>query len=54
MTYNGLRISEYRVCRACTLCLGTVTEKHEKMAKYEKPLHTALHAQTYYRHGVNC
>ena len=23
MTYYGLRISEYRACRACTLCLGT-------------------------------
>ena len=25
MTYYGLRISEYRACRACTLCLGTET-----------------------------
>ena len=25
MTYYGLRISEYRTCRACTLCLGTET-----------------------------
>jgi hypothetical protein len=23
MTYYGLRISEYRACRACTLCLGS-------------------------------
>ena len=23
MTHYGLRISEYRACRACTLCLGT-------------------------------
>jgi hypothetical protein len=23
MTYYGLRISKYRACRACTLCLGT-------------------------------
>ena len=25
MTYYGLRISEYRACRSCTLCLGTET-----------------------------
>ena len=25
-----------------------------KMAKYEETLYTALHAQTPYRHGVNC
>ena len=25
MTHYGLRISEYRACRACTLCLGTET-----------------------------
>ena len=25
-----------------------------KMAKYENPLHMALHAQTSYHHGVNC
>jgi hypothetical protein len=25
MTYYGLRISEYRASRACTLCLGTET-----------------------------
>ena len=25
MTYYGLRIPEYRACRACTLCLGTET-----------------------------
>ena len=23
---HGLRISEYRACRACTLCLGTEAE----------------------------
>jgi hypothetical protein len=26
----------------------------EKMAKYEKPIHTVFHAQTSYHHGVNC
>jgi len=29
------------------------TEETVKMAKYEKTLHTALHAQTSYHHGVN-
>jgi hypothetical protein len=29
-------------------------DKQAKMAKYEKSFTTALHAQTSYRHGVNC
>jgi hypothetical protein len=29
-------------------------ERIPKMAKYEKSFTTAIHAQTSYRHGVNC
>jgi hypothetical protein len=43
----GLRISEYRACRSCTLCLGnrtavTVTVSGEyKVEKGEKGVYTA-------------
>ena len=44
MTYYGLRISEYRACRACTLCLGTETPA---------PV-TGAAADEYNLNGVDC